>query len=141
MINSIKIEQLIPHRNPMIMVDALLSIDKAGSVSQLKIKKDNVFLENFLLNESGILEHMAQVAAVHNGYKYFKEKTPRNGYVAAIQKAEFFSSPKTSETITTELKPLFESNEMLKAELKSYIKQTLIAQATIVTLLKPMSDD
>lgn len=132
------ITKLIPHRDPMIMIDALVYHDEKSSISELLIMENNIFLKNSKFLESGILEHMAQTAAIHIGYKSGSSGIkPRHGYIAAIHSAEFYYTPKVSELLVSNLNILFESQDMSKLEISTYIEDKLIAVATMTTILKP----
>ena len=52
----------------MVMVERLLSCDEKTTVTQLPIRKDNIFLREGLLTVPGIIESMAQTAAARTGW-------------------------------------------------------------------------
>ncbi len=65
------IKQFLPHREPMVMVDGLLFYNEKKAISTLTILKENLFVENGYLAETGLIEHMAQTAALHVGYNNY----------------------------------------------------------------------
>ncbi|NOR86250.1 MAG: ABC transporter permease, partial [Bacteroidales bacterium] len=58
------IKKFIPQREPMIMVDRLISHTATKTVSSFSILDDNLLLSNHSLSEAGLLENMAQTAAL-----------------------------------------------------------------------------
>ncbi len=103
------IKHLIPQKFPFVMVDALLSFSKTSVVSSLTIQKNNIFLKNNVLTESGLVENMAQTVALHTGYDYFlRGEDAPTGYIGSIKKIEISALPKLDKTITTEVEILQE---------------------------------
>ncbi len=98
------IKNLIPQKDPFIMVDTLRSYSKSAAISSLTIQKDNIFFENSTLNEAGLVENMAQTVALHTGYEYFlKGMDAPTGYIGAIKNVEILKLPLLNETISTEV--------------------------------------
>ena len=59
-----KIEDLIPQRSPIMMVDEVLSVKGDECTCQLTIRQDNFFLEqDGMIAEPGVIEHIAQSAS------------------------------------------------------------------------------
>lgn len=103
------IEHLIPQKTPFVMVDSLLGFSNTHVVSSLKIQETNIFFENQVLTESGLIENMAQTVALHTGYNYFLKKEPApTGYIGSIKKMEISKLPQLDETIKTEAHILHE---------------------------------
>jgi len=99
------IKNLIPQKDPFIMVDTLRSYSKSAAISSLTIQKDNIFFENSTLNEAGLVENMAQTVALHTGYEYFlKGMDAPTGYIGAIKNVEILKLPLLNETISTEVR-------------------------------------
>lgn len=105
------IKNLIPQKDPFIMVDALQSHTKDKATSSFKIQKDNILFyeDNFI--EAGLIENMAQTVALHTGYDYFVrgEKSP-TGYIGAIKNVEIGMLPKHNDIIKTEVEIVQEFN-------------------------------
>ncbi len=90
------IENLIPQKQPFIMVDKMFFYSDNSLVSGLKIDKDNVFCDNKHFAESGLIEHMAQTVALHKGYDVFlKNEIPPIGFIGSLKNIEIFALPKT----------------------------------------------
>lgn len=63
------ITSLIPQRPPILMVDRFSYEDDSLCHSELTLKEDNMFLHNGSMVPEGLLEHIAQTAAAHTGYR------------------------------------------------------------------------
>jgi predicted hotdog family 3-hydroxylacyl-ACP dehydratase len=113
------IESLIPQHTPFIMVDTLRSHSKSEAISSLTIKKDNLFTENNMFIEAGLIENMAQTVALHTGYEYFlKGRHAPTGYIGAIKNIEIIKLPLLDQTIFTEVRILQEFMGVTLVEIK-----------------------
>src|SRR5690606_33018105 len=80
------IKKLIPHREPMVMVDALVYYSAFKAISELTVQGTNIFVEEGYFNETGLIEHMAQTAALHTGYKFYLKKLPvKEGFIGSVK--------------------------------------------------------
>lgn len=52
--------QLLPQRPPMVMIDRFFGIENTISFSGLTLTSDNLFCKEGVLQETGIIEHIAQ---------------------------------------------------------------------------------
>ncbi|MFK7895772.1 MAG: hypothetical protein AB8G23_08060 [Myxococcota bacterium] len=66
------IAQLIPHRDPMILLDEMLEWSKGRAQCGLVVKEGARFVEEGVLATPFLMEHMAQAVAVCLGYEAFK---------------------------------------------------------------------
>lgn len=94
--------QFIPQRAPIVMVDTLYSCDEKGAKSGFTIEAGNMFCENDRLSESGIMENIAQTAAMQVGYLCKMNNVPVPiGFIGAVKNLEILSLPKTNSKIFT----------------------------------------
>lgn len=134
------LKKLIPHREPMILIDTLLYHDSTSLVSSLLVLKESLFVASNQFSEAGILEHMAQSVALHTGYSgYLSEQSTREGYIGAIKKAEILQLPKVGEIITTQVTITYSAMDMTLVTLESKIDGKIIATAAMSTILKPVA--
>jgi 3-hydroxyacyl-[acyl-carrier-protein] dehydratase len=68
--------RLIPQRPPIVMVDALLEHSPEVSLSQLHISEDNIFVADGLFQMPGMVENIAQTAALRMGYDHMINMDP-----------------------------------------------------------------
>lgn len=94
--------QYIPQRAPIVMIDALKSADEEHATTSLTILDENIFVENGVLKEPGLIENIAQTAAAQVGYVSKQKNIPVPiGYIAAIRHLEISKLPEVGSTIET----------------------------------------
>jgi 3-hydroxymyristoyl/3-hydroxydecanoyl-(acyl carrier protein) dehydratase len=94
----------IPQREPMVMVQKLHKAEGGQTISSLDISESNIFCEEGFLQEPGLIENIAQTAAVGVGFEYRNEnKDVPTGYIRAVQKLTIHKLPKIGNTIITEV--------------------------------------
>lgn len=85
------------------MVSKLLFTDDVTSRSSFLITGKNVFVKDGAFQEAGIIENIAQTAALGAGYLAKVQDRPvLSGYIAAINNFEVFSLPADGDEIITE---------------------------------------
>ena len=109
MITGNDILKLIPQRDPIVMIDTFFGIEDNTSTTGLTVQPDNLFVENGKLQESGIIEHIAQSAAARIGYIYMQkgESVPL-GFIGSVDKFELNDLPSIGETLRTTITVLQE---------------------------------
>jgi 3-hydroxymyristoyl/3-hydroxydecanoyl-(acyl carrier protein) dehydratase len=94
----------IPQRAPFVMVDEILLSSELSTQSKFLVRADNIFVENGLLKEPGLVENIAQTAAARAGYISHMESKPVSvGYIGAIKNLQINSFPKVGDEIITEI--------------------------------------
>lgn len=87
------------------MVSKLLYVDETTTKSSFVINPDNVFVKNGIFQEAGLMENIAQTAALRSGYIASTENKPVEvGYIGAIKDFEIFDLPKANDELITEIK-------------------------------------
>ncbi len=131
------LEKLIPQREPMLMLDTLISHEEAKTVSAFSIKPDNIFVQDGLFIEAGLIENMAQTAALHNGWKAMLENEkegsykPEIGVIGSIKNFVLSRLPEVNTLIETEVVIITEifNASVLEAKVSSAGK--MIAQCEL----------
>ena len=99
------IHALIPQGPPFVMIDTLVQSGEASTSASLVVRADNIFVEEGLFREAGIVEHIAQTAAARSGYEMQLANGPlRTGYIGAVKNLEIFSLPQIGDELVTEIK-------------------------------------
>ena len=105
---GIDIQNYLPHRAPMLMVDLILDIDANFVETEFLIKEDNIFVDNGIFTEAGLIENTAQTCSSIVGKKYFfDEDGTKNkdvsvlGFISAIKNLKIYTLPKVNENIIT----------------------------------------
>jgi predicted hotdog family 3-hydroxylacyl-ACP dehydratase len=96
---------LLPQRPPFIMVDRLTCYDPVTTKTAFKVKRDNLFCRDGIMEESGLIENIAQTCAARMGYK---EKTEpqrdgviKIGFIGMIKTMHIFRNPHVGEELET----------------------------------------
>lgn len=86
------------------MIGELVTVDERHSQTTFTISEDNLFVNNGLFSESGMIENMAQTAGAGVGYRRKQAGLPmQSGYIAALKNVTIHHLPKVNETITSEI--------------------------------------
>ena len=98
------IKSLIPQREPIIMIDKIISHSDEKTSTSFTIKETNIFVEEDIFQSSGLIEHIAQSSAARMGMQTTEEeKKPLLGYIVSIKNMMINRLPKVGETILTEI--------------------------------------
>ena len=104
MITVENIQSLIPQKPPFVMVDKLVSFTETTSTTAFGIRADNIFVENGIFKEPGLVENIAQTAAARAGYvSHIENKPVLVGYIGAISNLQVFYLPKNGDELITEI--------------------------------------
>jgi len=86
----------------MVMVDGLVSSDEQSTTSRLELNKDNIFCRDGYFQEPGLIENMAQTAALRAGYEARKNGTEvKKGFIGAVKNFSIFQLPPDDATLQT----------------------------------------
>lgn len=86
------------------MVDSVISAENSVTITSFLIKDENVFLEDGLFREPGMIENIAQSAAAGIGARSAGTfQNPKLGFIGAIRDLKIFSFPRTGDTIITKV--------------------------------------
>lgn len=99
-----KIEDLIPQRSPIMMVDELLRVEGDDCECQLTVRENNFFLEpDGMVAEPGVIEHIAQSASAFAGARAVAEGAtePPVGYIGEVKNFRLMRRPKVGEILRT----------------------------------------
>ncbi len=100
--DNLVFSELIPQSWPMVMVDGLLDHNENYTESTFTITDDNIFVSGGIFSETGIIENIAQTAALRSGYQAFMNKfSPDIGFIGSVRNLFIHRLPTTGETIIT----------------------------------------
>ena len=147
---GVDIQNYLPHRAPMLMVDLILDIDSNFVETIFLIKEDNIFIDNNIFIEAGLIENTAQTCSAIVGKKYFFEEDGTEnenvnviGFISALKNLKIHSLPKTGDTIITKAnlvskftgddytlctmscESLLEDKLLLECEINLFIQKTI----------------
>ncbi|MBO5217388.1 MAG: hydroxymyristoyl-ACP dehydratase [Alistipes sp.] len=113
--------ELIPQRAPIVMVDEFLGIEDNRSKSRLVVREQNIFVNDGLFSECGLIEHIAQSAAARVGWIFrSKGEAVPLGYIGSVNDFVLNRLPRVGEEIYTEVEIVQEvfSITLIKATCK-----------------------
>jgi predicted hotdog family 3-hydroxylacyl-ACP dehydratase len=102
--SDFNIIELIPQRPPMVMIDQLIDADEKSARGRLTIKESNLFSHNGKLQESGLIEFIAQTAAAYTGYlSLSRNQLVRRGFIGSVKNLVIHSLPGINTEIQSEI--------------------------------------
>jgi len=135
-ITKSKVEELLPQKEPFVMVSFLYDFKETSITTGFEILSDNLFVENDEFNESGLIENMAQSIALHTNYDFFlKNKKAPTGYIGSIKNVKLISLPKVGKIIKTDVKVLQEFMGVTLVDATVTCDDKLIISAQLKTVL------
>lgn len=127
---DVPITQLIPQRQPFVMVDRIVSCDATDAVAEFTVREDNIFLDDMLLSAAGIIENMAQSCAARMGCISMMAGGPiKIGYIGDIRNCTVNRQPRQGEVLTTHVHVMEEVFNLTLAEVKTMCGDEVIATA------------
>ena len=131
-----KIIDLIPQRDPIVMVDEFIGIEGNVSKTRFTVYEENIFVDDYRLSECGLIEHIAQSAAVRVGYICRKNNQPIPiGYIGSVNNFELVEFPKVGENIITEIEIVQEVFNITLIKACCYIDDKEIASCKMKIFL------
>lgn len=92
----------------MLMVDLILNIDANFVETTFLIKEDNIFVQNNVFIEAGLIENTAQTCSSIVGKKYFFDEDGTEndnvnviGFISALKNVKIHALPKVGDTMIT----------------------------------------
>lgn len=127
---------LIPQKFPFVMVDKVLAFGENFITSGFTVEEANIFTENSIFQESGLIEHMAQSVALYTGYQFFLKKEPApTGYIGSIKSIEIFELPKVNDNLITKVNILHEFAGITLVDISVLLNEVEIARGQMKTVL------
>ncbi len=103
--------KLIPQRPPMVMVDKLFECNDQKALTGLEIMYDNIFVRKGQFSESGLIENIAQSAALMTGWlainkQGVEQKIPL-GVIGAVKDFQVYFRPEVNSELITQIEVLY----------------------------------
>ena len=144
--SKINILELLPQQPPFVVVDELLHSDSTITKTILTVREENLFYENGMLSESGLIENIAQTCAARMGFinSFIKSDglAPTNikiGFIGAIKNLVIEELPKLGETLTTTVDVTSEIFSITMVNAKVEVEEKLIASCEMKIALTDMN--
>jgi len=127
---------LLPQKFPFVMVDKMYTFSENMITTGLKIRAENIFVNNEYLLESGLIEHMAQSVALHTGYQFFlKNEQAPAGYIGSIKDIEIKQLPMLNDELQTTVTILQEFMGITLVDISTKLNKIEIAKGQMKTVL------
>lgn len=139
---NINIQNYLPHREPMLMVDTVLEISKNETTTSFKIKEDNVFIENGLFSEFGLIENIAQTCSAITGQDLAQDTNNQFpilgviGFITNIKKIRIFELPEVGKNIISKASLNSRFGEICNISCKTYDNEKLLIEGEITLFIK-----
>ncbi len=133
-ITKINVKELIPQKEPFVMLDNLLFANSYSAESSWKIPSNAIFVNSGKLSPCAFLENMAQTCAVQLGYidKYiFNNIIVRIGFIGSVKNFTILEIPSVGDTIITKIEILEQIMDMKLINAVSKIDDRVVATAEL----------
>ena len=122
------ITSLIPQKHPFVMVGKLLLVDEKITRSSFVIEPGNALVKNGFFQEAGLMENIAQTAALRAGYlAHTENKLVENGYIGSVKNFEVYGLPQINDELVTEINIEDKVFNVTVLTGKVWLNETLIA--------------
>jgi predicted hotdog family 3-hydroxylacyl-ACP dehydratase len=108
MTEGIDIHLYLPHHEPMLMVDFIVDITAESVETIFTLKENNIFIDNGVLCEAGLIENAAQTCSSIVARSYFVDDQENDipnvdviGFISSIKTVKIHALPKTGCDIVT----------------------------------------
>ena len=133
-----KIKNYIPQREPMIMVGNLLSYEEISIKSSFVIDQDNILVDNRVFSEAGLLENMAQTAALGKGYEFsLLNKEVPLGFIGGVRNFAVYHLPKVTDRLETTITVKHKMMNVTMADAQVFVKDVLYASCELKIFINP----
>lgn len=147
---GIDIKNYLPHQAPMLMVDKFVDIDNQHVETILGIKSDNIFVQNDIFAEAGLIENAAQTCSSIVAQGYFIDENNQEikdvvviGFISTIKSIKVHSLPKVGDTLTTKAvllsKFITDDYSLCTMSCKTFHKEKLLLEGEINLFLQENS--
>ena len=134
------IKQLIPQREPILMVDELLRVEGEQASACLTVCPGNIFLaDDGTMEESGVIEHIAQSASAFAGYKAIEAGAtePPVGYIGEVKKFRSYRRPRVGEQLVTTISLGPEVNGVTLLSAHTCVEEEKVAETQMKIFVAP----
>lgn len=132
------IRELIPQRDPIIMVDTFYGATDDEADTGLTIADDNLFCSEGFFREPGLVEHIAQSASAFAGYqaKVKNEPTPL-GFIGEVKKFRIHFLPRSGDELRTHIRIISEALGVSLLAAETMVNGEVAAQCQMKIFIKP----
>lgn len=127
---------LIPQRPPVVMVDKFIGINGNISETCFLIHENNIFVNNGIFSECGLIEHIAQSAAARMGFIYKSRNQPVPiGYIGSVNDFVITHNPRVGDEISTTIEIIQDIFKITLIQAYCYVNENKIASCRMKIFL------
>ncbi len=128
---------LIPQRAPIVMVDEFMGIEDQISKTRFTVKSENIFVNDNIFSECGLIEHIAQSAAARVGHIFKSKNLPVPiGYIGSVNDFNLIENPKAGDVICTSIEVLQEVFNITLIQAHCFIDEREVANCRMKIFLE-----
>lgn len=141
-LDTMTITDLIPQRPPFVMVDRLTMCDITDAVTELTVRRDNLFVEANRLSQPGMVENMAQSCAARMGWlSMMRNESIKIGFIGEIRNCVLHRQPVVGELLTTRVHVVEDVFNITLATTTMSVGDEVLATATMkIALVDAVAD-
>lgn len=134
----ISADNILLQQPPFRYVDELICYKEGFARTRYTVPYENMLVEDGRFTSAGVMEHMAQSSAARVGYeaKYISHIPVHIGFIGQIKNFEVIRSPRSGETLETEVKTEYEMMGITLASVTVRINGETVARGQLKTALR-----
>ena len=139
LVSSEDVLKFIPQRPPIVVVHGLIEHGESSSVSEFHVEKDHLFVRDGKLLPSGLMENIAQTAALRSGYHFAQQmqdgsemKEPPIGFIGALKNFVISDLPSVGSVLKTTVTTTYEVMGMQVVEGSVMCGKNIIASCEMI---------
>ncbi len=127
-LRSIDIHELLPQREPFVMIGALTAFTMKKIVTETVVRPEGPLHDGDALSAAGLVENVAQTCAARIGYinKYILHRGIDVGYIGAVRSFSVRALPKAGTRLVTSVEVLEEVFSM------TLVSATVTAEGEVI---------
>jgi len=135
-----EIKRLIPQREPMLMIDAFYEATDTEANTGVTVSEDSLLVDDGMLSEAGLVEHIAQSASAFAGYKaLMRDSTPPLGLIGEVRKCRISFLPRIGDALLTHIRIISEALGVTLIEAVTKVGDNISAECQMKIYIKPAS--
>ena len=124
------IKEVIPQREPIIMVHHVQSATEEEFNTTFEVKDDNIFLKDNILQEPALIENIAQSAAAGFGTvaKQADVKEEGLGFIGSVTRIVCHQLPKVGDVLNTNVKVVTKFGAITLIKGQNFVNDQLLLE-------------
>lgn len=137
LISGDELLEYIPQRSPFVMVDSYYGKRELSSFTGLTVRDGNVLTDGNLFSESGLIEHMAQSAAVSAGVDFIaRGSSVPKGFIGAVSKMKIRMLPEVGKKLNTTITEIQKFQGISLVSAKVECEDQIVAECELKIFLQ-----